>query len=266
MSIVPHKEYEFNKECIGFIPNTSYGISVNCKEIVTHNTAILGVLGSGKTTLALELVLRMLDEPIKVWIIDVNGEYELALNDSSYMSRAMKPEDIMNDRGHHQSARDLIRNQIHSFIENENLSVNFFSLKEFGDIPPAKGTQWIAEEILTYYQSKNSFSRKAKFCLVLEEAHSLVPEWSSTVNKIEQNWTNGTARAVMQGRKYGFGCLLVTQRTANVTKSILNQCNTMFALQIFDDTGKEFLQNYFGEEYCKRASSFTRTKMCCIWT
>lgn len=44
-------------------------------------------------------------------------------------------------------------------------------------------------------------------------------------------------------------CIIVTQRTANVTKSILNQCNTIFALRVFDDTGKSFLENYIGRDY-----------------
>lgn len=43
--------------------------------------------------------------------------------------------------------------------------------------------------------------------------------------------------------------MVVTQRTANVSKSLLNQCNTMFAMRIFDDTGKNFLQNYIGSDY-----------------
>ena len=41
----------------------------------------------------------------------------------------------------------------------------------------------------------------------------------------------------------------MTQRTANVTKTILNQCNTVFAMRTFDDTGKEFLSNYIGGDY-----------------
>nr|MDP9179933.1 hypothetical protein [Gemmatimonadota bacterium] len=43
--------------------------------------------------------------------------------------------------------------------------------------------------------------------------------------------------------------LVVTQRTANVTKSILNQCNTIFGLRVFDATGMEFLKNYIGDDY-----------------
>ncbi len=61
--------------------------------------------------------------------------------------------------------------------------------------------------------------------------------------------TAKSARAILQGRKYGLGCLLITQRTANVTKTILNQCNTIFAMRTFDNTGMEFLGNYIGSDY-----------------
>ena len=43
--------------------------------------------------------------------------------------------------------------------------------------------------------------------------------------------------------------LLITQRTANVTKTILNQCNTVFALRTFDATGMDCLRNYIGGTY-----------------
>jgi hypothetical protein len=35
----------------------------------------------------------------------------------------------------------------------------------------------------------------------------------------------------------------------------LNQCNTVFAMRTFDDTGKEFLANYIGHDYAKSLSS-----------
>ncbi len=96
---------------------------------------------------------------------------------------------------------------------------------------------------------------KARVCLVYEEAHSLIPEWNSVAVEGDKAATNGTARAILQGRKYGLGCLLITQRTANVTKTILNQCNTVFAMRTFDDTGKEFLSNYLGGEYAAKLPS-----------
>lgn len=83
----------------------------------------------------------------------------------------------------------------------------------------------------------------------------MVPEWSSAVAEGDKAASNGSSRAILQGRKYGLGCLLITQRTANVTKTILNQCNTVFAMRTFDETGKEFLANYIGKDYASSLSS-----------
>src|SRR5207244_3872844 len=73
--------------------------------------------------------------------------------------------------------------------------------------------------------------------------------WNAVASDGDRTATNGTAKAILQGRKFGLGCLVITQRTANVTKSILNQCNTVFGLRVFDATGMEFLKNYIGEDY-----------------
>ena len=89
----------------------------------------------------------------------------------------------------------------------------------------------------------------ARLCLVYEEAHSLIPEKGSVAASNDEKATAVSARAILQGRKFGLGCVVITQRTANVTKSILNQCNTIFALRMFDQTGKEFLANYVGSDY-----------------
>ena len=92
-----------------------------------------------------------------------------------------------------------------------------------------------------------------RLCIVYEEAHSLIPEWSSVAAEGgDKTATAQTARAILQGRKFGLGCLLITQRTANITKTILNQCNTIFAMRTFDDTGKDFLANYIGHDYNQR--------------
>jgi hypothetical protein len=42
-----------------------------------------------------------------------------------------------------------------------------------------------------------------------------------------------------------------------VTKTILNQCNTVFAMRTFDETGKEFLANYIGKDYAASLSSIS---------
>ena len=86
----------------------------------------------------------------------------------------------------------------------------------------------------------------ARLCIVLEEAHSLIPEWNQVAQESDKTCVKLPSRAILQGRKHGMGTLLITQRTANVTKTILNQCNTIFALQSFDQTGLDLPQELHG--------------------
>ena len=112
----------------------------------------------------------------------------------------------------------------------------------------AEITRIFSEAALSAAQALGRTS-EARCCLVYEEAHSLIPEWTAIAYEGDRAASNGTARAILQGRKYGLGCLLITQRTASVTKSILNQCNTIFAMRVFDATGMDFLANYSGRDY-----------------
>lgn len=113
----------------------------------------------------------------------------------------------------------------------------------------------LLELAIGHDDSEPNVDVRARICVVLEKAHSLVPEWNAATSDAEKWAVNGTARAVLQGRKYGFGCLLVTQRTASVTSSILNQCNTVFALRAYDATGAGFLENYIGAAYAPMLAS-----------
>lgn len=94
----------------------------------------------------------------------------------------------------------------------------------------------------------------ARVLLVLEEAHTLVPEFSFVAQDGDKAAANATARVVLQGRKYGLGAFVIAQRTANVSKSILSQCSTVFALRMFDDTGRAFLSNFIGDTHANGLS------------
>ena len=122
------------------------------------------------------------------------------------------------------------------------------------DLTVPEKTRIIAEAILEVCKKKGK-TKDARCLVVFEEAHSLVPEWNSAADKGDETASNGTAKVILQGRKYGLGSFAITQRTANISKSILNQCNTIFSLRIFDDTGKQFLENYIGSDYSNTLST-----------
>ena len=274
--------FEHNAEAIGHFPGTNYDVSVNVSDAVTHNTAILGILGIGKSMLSIELVERMIAEGIKIICLDLTDQYADKLEefvDSKYQAevlaalanaaRGRQKAKGKDEGGSVHNFRIAIDEKVSDFISPSNeqkiLIINpasFRATKQtthayrdnetpgFAYLTPCEVTALISNAALKACQELGMVE-KARACLVYEEAHSLVPEWNSVANEGDKNATAGSARAILQGRKFGLGCMLITQRTANVTKTILNQCNTIFAMRTFDDTGKEFLGNYIGSEYAR---------------
>jgi uncharacterized protein len=62
--------------------------------------------------------------------------------------------------------------------------------------------------------------------LVLEEAHNFAPQQGAAAcSRILKN-------VASEGRKFGLGLCVVTQRAARIDKSVLSQCNTQLILQV----------------------------------
>jgi hypothetical protein len=75
--------------------------------------------------------------------------------------------------------------------------------------------------------------RPSPVLIVLEEAHRYLGESASTLTRESAN------RIAREGRKYGIGLLLVTQRPTELPKTALAQCGTLIALRLTssDDQG-----------------------------
>lgn len=279
---------EFEDRFVGQVPGTTYGVKVNPHLAVTHNTAILGILGVGKTHLSWELIRRMLTDNIKVVALDITGRHSDHFQDvcppqveetiageidnrirENFGNRNVRDDEAGNLRDFEAALKDCLTRFVTSDDRLLILNPNRFSVDRM-DGRPFQGeanklttltmvdvTRLVAEQLLVLTQGmeRHPTDENASICLVFEEAHSLIPEWNSVAVESDKEAVNGTARAVLQGRKYGFGCLLVTQRTANVTKSVLNQCNTVFGMRSFDATGMGFLENYIGPAYSRLLAS-----------
>jgi uncharacterized protein DUF87 len=268
------------KDAIGHFPATDYPVRIDPDLLVTHNAAILGILGVGKSFLALELVERMIHAGISVLCLDLTNQYAKELG--TFLDAPAELADIdelgkvgpagktnvkknMEEGGSLREFSAKMKGQLAQFLKpNNNRKLRILNPAQFevwrqdskpfqdqasmASLTPTEVTRVITEATLDVLQAQGMTDR-ARCCIVYEEAHSLIPEWNAVASDGDRTATNGTAKAILQGRKFGLGCLVITQRTANVTKSILNQCNTVFGLRVFDATGMEFLKNYFGEDY-----------------
>ncbi|MCR5430430.1 MAG: DUF87 domain-containing protein [Eubacterium sp.] len=276
---------EIAETSIGRLPKSDMKITIkDIDALVTHNTAILGILGVGKSCLTFELIKKMTDEDIKVICLDITDQYASdkglynylpkdkiiagGVNEDTLKELEIKAENTSgssekstwgNVKDFSKLVEDIVKRFLKEVPEKKVLVINpdlfivkkgpqDFKSQKTVDVSLVEKVKIISETILKVCMEMGQID-KARCCVVYEEAHSLTPEFNSVVVKDDNSHANGTAKVILQGRKYGLGCIIVTQRTANVTKSILNQCNTIFALRVFDDTGKTFLENYIGKDY-----------------
>jgi hypothetical protein len=287
VALKTREEANFEAEGIGFVPGSRFAIRYHPVRAVTHNTAILGILGSGKTTLARELICRNIAEDIKVLVLDITEQYapfydslvpaQEASDRVARINAALAPlhgsrmPDAENYFGSRGEFSRQIKRDIGEFLANDDPIRIYDPVKLNGttidgtfkrqgqaeslrELSLVEKTSYIAFALLQESQSLGE-TEQGRVCLVIEEAHSLTPEPSDGLNKEDVRAVVTTARSVLQGRKYGYGCTLITQRTANVTKTILNQCHTVFALRSYDQTGMAFLANYLGDQYSRLLSA-----------
>jgi uncharacterized protein len=75
--------------------------------------------------------------------------------------------------------------------------------------------------------------RAQPLLVVLDEAHRLVPKEGNTPSH------RAIARIAKEGRKYGVGLMIVTQRPGDIDTAVMSQCGTTIALRVTstDDRG-----------------------------
>lgn len=75
--------------------------------------------------------------------------------------------------------------------------------------------------------------------LVCEEAHRYVPNRGEAQYEAAQE---AIRRIAKEGRKYGVGLLLVSQRPSEVDETVLSQCNSWVVLRIGNDSDREHVK------------------------
>lgn len=84
----------------------------------------------------------------------------------------------------------------------------------------------IVYEALFWSRNLPEGGRERPLLVVLEEAHVYLGEVKNSAA------ANAVKRIAKEGRKYGLGLMLVSQRPSEIDSTILSQCGTMFALRL----------------------------------
>lgn len=94
-------------------------------------------------------------------------------------------------------------------------------------LPTIVGTMLrVVYDMLFWAQDLPIGGRQQPLLVVLDEAHRFVPEGSDTPAH------RTLSMIAKEGRKYGTGLMLVTQRPSEIDSAILSQCGSMIALRL----------------------------------
>ena len=87
-------------------------------------------------------------------------------------------------------------------------------------------------EALFWARNLSQGGRHRPLLIVMEEAHIYLN------NKSEGMASGIVQRIVKEGRKYGIGAMIVSQRPSEINPTILSQCGTFFALRLTNSTDR----------------------------
>lgn len=87
-------------------------------------------------------------------------------------------------------------------------------------------------DCLFWARNLSEGGRERPLLIVMEEAHSYLGDNGDSAASI------ATQRIVKEGRKYGIGAMIVSQRPAEINSTILSQCGTFFAMRLTNGTDR----------------------------
>lgn len=84
--------------------------------------------------------------------------------------------------------------------------------------------------------------KRTPFTLICDEAHLYLPT-KDDADSVQKQALYNFERIAKEGRKYGVSILVVSQRPADVSKTILSQCNNFVVLRLTNERDKGVIKN-----------------------
>ena len=253
----------------GKLPKSNIPVVGDFVGNLNFHTAVLGVTGSGKTEFAFDLIRHSVSSGIKVICIDLTSQYkgrladlnptDLSIQEKTSIELSEKLFDVETgtygapaEKKELQAFSNKLRTdvdaELRAFMANDESRLGLIQLPEISN---SQASIFITEIYMSCLLNiaKESFGDDTQRVLVaVEEAHTIMPE-SATMGVSDfasKGLVAKIAQIALQGRKYNVGLLVLAQRTANVSKTVLTQCNSIVSFACYDDTSISFLKNMFG--------------------
>lgn len=83
--------------------------------------------------------------------------------------------------------------------------------------------------------------------IVCDEAHLYLPNSSTSTGPLEKRALENYERIAKEGRKYGVGLMVVSQRPSDVSTTILSQCSNIISLRLSNKTDQAVVKQLLPE-------------------
>ena len=131
------------------------------------------------------------------------------------------------------------------FLNLQGRRDNFLKIVDISGLPnevagPLTGA--IARLLFQYKLNQTREEREIDpIVVVCEEAHRYVPNRGDAQYEVAQSAIRRLAR---EGRKYGLGLMLVSQRPADIEGTVISQCNSWLVLRLSNSTDQEHVSRF----------------------
>lgn len=101
----------------------------------------------------------------------------------------------------------------------------------------------LSYETMFWGRKIEGIGRQRPLLLVFEEAHSYLPR-GGNLQHVQGYATSAVQRVCKEGRKYGIGAIIISQRPSDLDTSILSQCGTFIALRLSTSDDQSIIRSY----------------------
>jgi len=216
---------------IGTIAGTQVPFGVSGEELRGHHLAILGMSGMGKSTVA-RRIIDLLASGSVVVALDGTGEYRSRFGMTAW-------------------------------TEATGLSTAGSWVHEPTGVQ-AQAASGFIEKVMNEANGEYTTGTPMSRTLLFEEAHAFLPEWNFVAAKNESDFVAKSCRYILQARKFGLSFVLVSQRTAVISKSALSQCESCIVLRTLDETSLQYVEGVLGQEFRDTVSGLSRYQAVCV--